>query len=354
MAVNGIEIEVGQRWRTRDGQEAVINTGTGAGSFPVIATVAESTEAFTEIGRYLGNDVEHDLDLITLVAQAPAGDSVQSTTFGPDAGINETTEPALLDLKPGAVEVMQPEPTFCAIDAWIKVPGDPMPEGTVVEYRTRDGQTAFHRAGDLDWSQANEPDDIVEYRIVHGVQVDREQADRNRRLRTEGGEVIREPGLTLNPKDAIGSTKLPLHLWPAEATALGCLGMLEGDEKYGRNNYIAANGVICSIYIDAAMRHLQAWFAGEECAPDSGMPHLANALASIAIVVKARAHGKLIDDREYSPLPNGELYRKFIDSITPHVAQVKALFKDKTPKRWTIGDIQVERKKADDTEGGEA
>lgn len=140
----------------------------------------------------------------------------------------------------------------------------------------------------------------------------------------------------INPKDAIGSTKLPLELWPAEATAMGCIGMLEGKEKYGRNNFIAGDGVIASIYVAAAKRHLDAWFEGEENAPDSGAPHLANALASVAIIVKAQAHGKLIDDRNYSPNPGA--YRRLIDSLTPHVARLKEMFRDKNPKHWTIQD----------------
>lgn len=138
-----------------------------------------------------------------------------------------------------------------------------------------------------------------------------------------------------NPKDAIGSQKLPLHLWPTTATALGCLGLLEGREKYGRQNYRAGNGVIASIYIDACKRHLDAWFEGEECAPDSGLPHLANALASLAIIVDARAHGKLIDDRAFTPSPG---YRALVDEITPHVARIKKLFEDKQPKHYTISD----------------
>jgi hypothetical protein len=138
-----------------------------------------------------------------------------------------------------------------------------------------------------------------------------------------------------NPKDAIGNIKLPLHLWPAEASALGSLGMLEGECKYGRNNYIAGDGVIASIYVDAAKRHLDAWFAGEENAPDTGTPHLANALASIAIIVKARAHERLIDDRDFSPSPG---YRKLVDEITPHVARIKTMFADKSPRHFTIVD----------------
>lgn len=146
------------------------------------------------------------------------------------------------------------------------------------------------------------------------------------------------PGTAVNPKDAVGSTKLPLHLWPAEATALGCLGMLEGASKYGRNNYIAGNGVIASIYVDAAKRHLDAWFSGEEEAPDTGTPHLANALATIAILVKCIAHDKLIDDRDFAPNPG---YRGFVEKITHHVGRIKQLFADKTPRHFTIADNPV-------------
>ena len=64
-----------------------------------------------------------------------------------------------------------------------------------------------------------------------------------------------------NPKDLIGSDKLPLHLWPQTATALGAVALLEGALKYGRANWRHA-GVRASIYYDAAMRHWGAWFEG--------------------------------------------------------------------------------------------
>lgn len=144
-----------------------------------------------------------------------------------------------------------------------------------------------------------------------------------------------------NPKDEIGSVKLPLHLWPSEATALGCLGMLEGREKYGRNNFISGDGVIASIYVDACRRHLDAWESGEDMTPDTQTPHLGNALASLAIIVKAQAHGKLVDDRNYEPNPGA--YRRFIESITPHVARIKAMFKGRNPKHFTIADNEVQK-----------
>lgn len=135
-----------------------------------------------------------------------------------------------------------------------------------------------------------------------------------------------------NPKDAIGSNKLPLHLWPSTATALGSLGLLDGACKYGRSNFRAI-GVRASIYYDAASRHLNSWFEGENTDPDSGLPHLAHALACIAIIVDAEAAGKLNDDRMFT---GG--YRKLVNELTPHVARIKALHADKSPKHYTIAD----------------
>lgn len=146
--------------------------------------------------------------------------------------------------------------------------------------------------------------------------------------------------VSTNPKDALGNLKMPLHLWPAEATAVGCLGMLEGAEKYGRNNFIAGDGIVATVYIAAAMRHLQDWLEGEAVTRDTGNPHLGNALATIAIVVKAEAHGKLIDDRNYSPAPGA--YQRLVERLTPQVKRLKEMFKERKPKHWTIADQGAE------------
>jgi len=135
-----------------------------------------------------------------------------------------------------------------------------------------------------------------------------------------------------NPKDAIGSNKLPLHLWPETASALGCLGLLDGALKYGRSNFRAI-GVRASIYYDASRRHLNKWFEGEDLDPDSGLPHLAHVLACVAILVDAEAAGKLNDDRMVA---GG--YTRFVDELTPHVARLKALHAEKHPKHYTIAD----------------
>lgn len=135
-----------------------------------------------------------------------------------------------------------------------------------------------------------------------------------------------------NPKDAIGSNKLPLHLWPETATAVGCLAFLEGALKYGRGNFREI-GVRSSIYYDAARRHLNSWFEGEDTDPESGLPHLGKALACIAILIDAQAAGKLNDDRQ---VRGG--YQQLVDDLTAHVARLKARHADKNPKHYTIAD----------------
>ena len=131
-----------------------------------------------------------------------------------------------------------------------------------------------------------------------------------------------------NPKDIIGSNKIPLHLWPETATIYGSLGLLDGALKYGRSNFRAV-GVKASIYYDACRRHLNKWFEGEEYDSDSGLPHLAHALACIAIIVDAEAAGKLTDDRNYK---GG--YVSLIEKMTPLVKQLKERHKDKNPKHY--------------------
>lgn len=143
----------------------------------------------------------------------------------------------------------------------------------------------------------------------------------------EGGK----PSNTENPKDAIGAGKLPLHLWPTTATMMGGIGLLNGMLKYGRSNWRAA-GVRASIYYDACHRHLDAWFEGEDIDPDDNVPHLAAALACIAIIVDAQAAGKLNDDRNVA---GG--YRKLRDQLSPLVAMLKEKHKDKNPKHYTLG-----------------
>ena len=134
-----------------------------------------------------------------------------------------------------------------------------------------------------------------------------------------------------NPKDLVGATKLPLHLWPATATAMGSVAMLNGALKYGRSNWRVV-GIRASIYVDACQRHLAAWFEGHE-ADEEGVPHIASALACLAIIVDAQAAGKLRDDRQ---VEGG--YKDLAARLTKHVSRLNELHSEREPKHWTIQD----------------
>lgn len=138
--------------------------------------------------------------------------------------------------------------------------------------------------------------------------------------------------VTANPKDATGRAKLPLHLWPASATAAGCVGFLEGELKYGRNNFRASD-VAASVYVAAAKRHIDAWFEGQENSPDTGSPHLGNALACIAILVDTQVNGTLLDDRNFVPSP--EAYESWVATLTTQCKSLKHQFATLVaPKHW--------------------
>ncbi len=99
-----------------------------------------------------------------------------------------------------------------------------------------------------------------------------------------------------NPKDRAATSRLDLTLFPSAAVAYGALAMTEGDLKYGGFNYRAA-GVCVSVYVAACGRHLAKFYNGEECDPVTKVPHLANAIACLAVVIDSIEHGNANDDR---------------------------------------------------------
>ncbi len=103
-----------------------------------------------------------------------------------------------------------------------------------------------------------------------------------------------------NPKISVGVAKVPLSTVPAQVMAEVGLAMLEGALKYGRHNYRVA-GVRASVYIDAAMRHILAWWEGQDVDPDSGLSHITKAIASLSVLRDAQINGVCSDDRPPSP-----------------------------------------------------
>lgn len=183
----------------------------------------------------------------------------------------------------------------------------PVDPDTWVEVRTRGDHTEVAQAGGFDWGHENGQWDIVEYRLA-------------------------EPAKATNPKDLIGDTKVPMWLLSPIAKAHWALGQFAGMLKYGAWNWRAA-GVRSSVYISAMERHIEAYKSGEEYDPVDGSHHLGNIMACAAILLDARAAGKLTDDRP----PSVEVRSTFA-FVEGAMAKLKLQYADKKPRHWTIAD----------------
>lgn len=99
-----------------------------------------------------------------------------------------------------------------------------------------------------------------------------------------------------NPKDAVGTKKVPFSVVSAPVVGELALAMMEGARKYGRHNYRVA-GVRGSVYYDACLRHLMAWWEGEDMDPDSGLSHVTKAMACLTVLRDSMLIGNWKDDR---------------------------------------------------------
>lgn len=131
-----------------------------------------------------------------------------------------------------------------------------------------------------------------------------------------------------NPKDRAATHRVDLTLFPETAVIYGAVAMTEGDSKYGGYNYRAA-GINVSTYIAATKRHLGKFYdRGEWADAKTGVPHLANALACIAVLIDGFACGNVKDDRP--PKMNTDLYT-WAEELT---SKLHAMFPS-GPQRYT-------------------
>ena len=151
-------------------------------------------------------------------------------------------------------------------------------------------------------------------------------ADELKQILTNRAERTDPERKDTNPKDAVGVRKAPLSTVPAGVMLEVGLAMLEGARKYGRHNYRAI-GVRASVYYDAAMRHLIAWWEGEDIDPDSGLSHITKALACLAVLRDAQHQSKCEDDRPPKSPPGwmqvfnacaGDIVERYPDPKEPY------------------------------------
>lgn len=99
-----------------------------------------------------------------------------------------------------------------------------------------------------------------------------------------------------NPKTAFGLAKAPLHLVPTRILYWLAEAFANGAKKYGPFNW-RTKKISATVYYAAALRHLTAWYEGENIAPDSGVHHLAHAAACLAMLADVDGTVMLNDDR---------------------------------------------------------
>lgn len=119
-----------------------------------------------------------------------------------------------------------------------------------------------------------------------------------------------------NPKDAIGTRKVPFSTVPMQVVAEVGLAMLEGAIKYRRHNYRLA-GVRASVYFDATGRHLTAWWEGQDTDPKSGLNHITKAIASLTTLRDSMLQENWVDDRP-PPVKNPN----WIDDMNAKAAEI--------------------------------
>src|SRR5262249_14845884 len=73
--------------------------------------------------------------------------------------------------------------------------------------------------------------------------------------------------------------KLPEHLLSVESHNRLLAVLNRGAAKYGERNW--EKGMDWSRVYSAALRHLHAWWAGEDNDPETGFSHLAHAMANL-------------------------------------------------------------------------
>jgi hypothetical protein len=111
-----------------------------------------------------------------------------------------------------------------------------------------------------------------------------------------------------DPKGAAGALKAPLGLIPSIAMEHTSWVHLLGSKKYGPFNW-RKTGVCATTYVNAILRHLNAWREGEDNDQESGITHLAHIACCCNILMDAQRCGTLQDDRnrlpEHKPILEG-------------------------------------------------
>jgi len=140
-----------------------------------------------------------------------------------------------------------------------------------------------------------------------------------------------------NPKDAVAIGKVSMSVLPANVMLEVATAMFEGASKYGRHNYRHA-GVRASVYYDATLRHLIAWWEGEDIDDASSLSHITKAISSLVVLRDAMLNDMLTDDRPARPKVQ---IGKHIESLNEICASLIERHKDADVTHYTHAERNV-------------
>jgi hypothetical protein len=93
------------------------------------------------------------------------------------------------------------------------------------------------------------------------------------------------------------ATKVRLDLLPIEPMMQIANVFGFGAKKYFANSYRQGETVVWSRTYGSILRHMMAFWSGEDKDPESGLDHLAHAGTQLFILMEHAAHNKNKDDR---------------------------------------------------------
>lgn len=109
--------------------------------------------------------------------------------------------------------------------------------------------------------------------------------------------VAREIDELINEGRKDDSGKTPWHLMPPDALNQIAQVLAFGATKYGDRNW--ERGMNWSRPFAALMRHMWAWWRGEDRDPETGLSHLAHAGCCILFLLTYQGHATGKDDRPH-------------------------------------------------------
>jgi hypothetical protein len=99
-----------------------------------------------------------------------------------------------------------------------------------------------------------------------------------------------------NPKSIPGRQKDSYSFIPWNIMRGLGIVMKSGAVKYGRFNW-RQDKITLTDYEDSLVRHFVEWIGGSDADKDSGMHPLYHVMATCAVILDAKEHDSLIDDR---------------------------------------------------------